>query len=82
MSNVAPLFGQPLPVEPDAEVIAKLRELLEAAEAGEIRAIAYVVARNGNRITRGWVSNNGEGHRLSTGILCLSAQYARGWDDE
>lgn len=82
MSNVKPIFGDPLPTEPDQDVIEKLRELLADAEAGDIRAIAYVAARNGNRITRGWVSNNGEGHRLSTGIMQLSVSYAQGWDDE
>jgi hypothetical protein len=80
--NIAPLFGQPLPDQPDPEVIEKLRELLAAAEAGDISALAYVAARKGNRITRGWISNNGEGHRLSSGILRLAVAYAQGWEDD
>ncbi len=65
-----------------ADVVEKLQELLEQAQAGEISALAYVVARPGNRVSRGWVSTAGDGHRLSTGILQLSASYAAAWDED
>ena len=48
--NIVPL------AEPDEATIKALRQLLEAAESGEIRGFLYVAIRRLGLVETGWVS--------------------------
>lgn len=82
MSRVIAMPGATLPNEPDAALIEKCRELLADAEAGRLRGLAYAALRGEHTITCGWSHVAGTGHHLSTGVLRLMNEYARGWVDE
>lgn len=52
MSTVVSLVEKRL--EPNARIVAKLEELLEAARAGRLRGIAYAAAYSNMTTTSGW----------------------------
>ena len=80
--NVFKIHGANLEHEPDPDVVEKMEELLADAREGKIRGIAYVLVRTNGIVTNGWVHGEGKGHNLSTGILCLTHDFAQSWSYE
>lgn len=90
--KVVPLRGDaPPPGEPVPDVVKELRETLAKAEAGEVRALAFVYVLANGRIQTGWCQPESGGdyastleqHGLGAGILTLSQRYAgRLWGDD
>ena len=74
--KVAPLFGGPAPGEPSPEIIAELRRLLEQAERGEIRGLAYAVARGADFADHGYRAHGGALFATAAGVMALHHQIA------
>lgn len=72
----ATIHGNPCP-----DVVAKCEELLEMAKAGELRGLAYITTHTQDSILHGWCHAEGEGHRISTGILRLTHAFTAAWVD-
>jgi len=66
------------PADPDEDVIVKLRELLEAAEAGRVRGLLFVALGQGNGNTHhfGHVGET-EFAEFAMGIKLLDRQLSR-----
>lgn len=75
--NVAPLFGGPAPGEPSEAVIARLRELLDEAERGEIVGLAYAIARPNDQAMHGYETENGALFATAAGVMALHSALAR-----
>ena len=64
--------------EPDAEIIARCRILLERAQSGELRALAYVTVTPGDVVGHGWdQAARGNFHNLLGGVAQLQFRLAR-----
>lgn len=70
--------------EPVPHVVARLKQMLEDACSGELRAIACACVYRDGHITTGWDKPNiggdsaalsMENHALGSGILTLAARY-------
>ena len=82
-NNVVPLNrnGDVLPNEPVVAVIKHLRELLQMAEAGEIRGVAYVYLDGAGRSTTGWQTGDSHAGHLVGGVARLQFNVCRSWED-
>lgn len=82
MNKVVPFKDSIVRGQPDPEIVEKLEELLEDARAGHIIGFAYIATRGEDMpFTYGWLSNMGDGHRISTCIMKLSIDYAQSWPE-
>jgi len=63
-------------LQPQANVIAKLEQLLERAKAGQIRAIAFTFVKPGGWLCDGWEDDSGTVHLLMAGISYLQNRFA------
>jgi hypothetical protein len=82
MSKIIPLHNASLDENPDPHIIEKLEELLAEAKDGRLRGFAYVATRGDDRpFSHGYISNRGDGHRISTCIMQLMVAYAGVWQD-
>jgi hypothetical protein len=69
-----------LGVQPVAEVVQSLKELLAKAESGQLRAIAFAYIRPGERVSYGWfgVKNNlTRMHVLHSGMHVAATDYGQ-----
>lgn len=71
----------PLEQKPDEIVVKHLRELLERAEAGEVRSLAYVAEVVGPDVLHGYVVT-GDVDRLICGLERLKLTLLRDDDDD
>ncbi len=74
--KVASLFGGPSPGEPCPEIVADLRGLLEQAERGEIRGLAYAVARGSDFADHGYHFHPGGLFAIAAGVMALHHHIA------
>lgn len=75
MGNVVKLHDETLPDEPDADIIAKLEELLSMAKTGELRGFAYATIRPQLVLGTGWLGTAGTRYPLAAVIGMLSTRY-------
>lgn len=74
--NVTPLFGGPAPGETCPKIIEDLRRLLEQAERGEVRGLAYAVARGSDFADHGYHFHSGGLFALAAGVMALHHHIA------
>ncbi len=74
--NVTPLFGGPAPGETCPRIVAELRRLLEQAERGELRGLAYAVARGSHSADHGYHYSTGGLFALAAGVTALHHHIA------
>lgn len=74
--NVTSLFGGLVPGETCPEIVADLRRLLEQAERGEIRGLAYAVARGSDFADHGYHYSRGGLFALAAGVTALHHHIA------
>jgi hypothetical protein len=75
MNNVIKLREETLPDEPDADLIAKLEELLEMAKSGQLRGMAYATVKSQLVLGTGWSGTAGTRYPLSGAIGMLHTRY-------
>lgn len=84
--NVVSFRGGPVPSEPDQDIIDLLREMLERAESGDIRAIAiaYAAGSEGNEIAGTAFEIGAGGHMfpLASAVLGLHHRFGQIMGDE
>lgn len=61
-------------MEPDAELIAKLEQLLTDARSGHLRVMSYVLIDRDRAIGTGWVGR-GDHHDMTAGVSLLAYRY-------
>ena len=59
MTDPIPFAPRVASMDPDPEVVDRLRKMLARAESGELRGIAYAFVRQSGCITRGWIGSEG-----------------------
>lgn len=76
MTQFYAVHGGRLPGEVSEPIVQILRDLLEQAERGEVRAIAVAAAREDDIYTD-WVWSAGSRNDLSTGINLLALRHTQ-----
>lgn len=76
MSKVVSLAGLPTVLEPNQEVIDRLREMLAQAEAGNILGIMYVASKINDVDGMGWTSLP-DGMSYAKGLYLLQYSYGK-----
>lgn len=59
---------------PDAELVAKLEELLADAQSGQLRAIGYASIDRDRAIRHGW-AGHADHHDMTAGVNLLAFRY-------
>lgn len=68
---------RPPGLQPSAEVIGFLKELLMDAESGKLRAIAVATVAEGDMVAFGWVHGGGPtSHSLMAAVSDLAFEFA------
>lgn len=59
---------------PDAELIAKLKEMLADAKSGHLRAVGYALIDRDRAIVTGW-AGHADHHDMTAGVSLLAFRY-------
>jgi hypothetical protein len=81
-ADVHRLTGAGPIIEPVAPVIARLRQMLAEAEAGEIKGIGYFTVRGNDAIRTGWVSGCADRVQMLAGGRLLDYRVVKATDDD
>lgn len=74
--KIAAIFGGPAPLEPVPEVVAELRGLLDRAERGEIRGLAWAVGTFHDEALHGFRYVGGGRFALAAALMALHHVFA------
>jgi hypothetical protein len=77
MTKVVSMFGDELPIEPVADVVRELRELLALAESGQLRAIGYITVKQDHVLGTGWTGEAGTRNALAAGVSVMQYRVAQ-----
>lgn len=77
MAEVVTLSGDDIPNKPDEHVVGRLRDLLDEAEKGRVRGVAYVAIRDDGSFGTAWEGPGDTRHRISSGIAVLQARWTQ-----
>jgi hypothetical protein len=73
--NIVKLGGVSLPSEPVPDVVEELKGLLDLAEKGVIRAIAWAAVKSNESTSNGFIGDNNTNHKLGYSISVLQHRF-------
>lgn len=79
MAEIISPFGLSADPGPDAQLVARLEQLLDAAKAGRIHGLIYGTIRPNGEIGTGWAGEKVSQHYYVTAATALQWRVVESW---